>query len=199
MSLYHPRRYIAECAGTALLTLLVSLASLKSLGVPTPVIAGMVLGIVVYILGPVSGAQINPAVTLGLWSVRKINGREAVLYILSQLCGAVIAMVLAFLVTGMIPNLQPQDAWQTGLAEAIGAAILVCGVSAVVAGKVKAEASGIVIGASLLLGALLASSAGNGVINPAVALGAGSLSLTYVLAPLVGGIAGAWGYRWVAA
>jgi glycerol uptake facilitator-like aquaporin len=82
-----------------------------------------------------------------------------------------------------------------GIAEAIGAAILVLGVSSVVHGKVTQGASGLTIGSALSLGVLAASAQSNGVVNPAVALGIGSVSLAYVFGPILGGLIAAWGYR----
>lgn len=194
----HTRRYVAEGLGTCLLTLLVSLSLVKSLMLATPLIAALVLGTMVYLLGPVSGAHLNPAVTVGLWSVKKISPQEAIFYIVSQIVGAVVAMMLLLSLAGALPTMDPRDTLQIALAELLGTAILAFGVTSVVLGRVKAEMSGIVIGSSLLLGILLASGASNGVINPAVAVGAGSLSATYIFAPLLGGIAGAWMARWIA-
>ena len=50
--------------------------------------------------------------------------------------------------------------------------------------------SGVVVGASLLMGIMFASIAANGILNPAVALGIGSFSLSYVLGPIVGSLIG---------
>lgn len=186
------RRAAAECLGTAILTLLVSLSLAQVFDLATPIVAAITLGTMVYILGPISGAHVNPAVTAGLWSIGKIRSQEALTYIVAQVVGACVALFLTQFLTGGVLDLQPQDDLVLGVAEALGALLLTLGVTSVVLGSVKSEASGIVVGSSLLLGILTASSAGNGIINPAVALGIGSLSATYVIAPLVGGVAGAW-------
>lgn len=52
---------------------------------------GLVVMALVYALGDVSGAHLNPAVTLGFWLARRFPGREVVPYVVSQLCGALAA------------------------------------------------------------------------------------------------------------
>jgi glycerol uptake facilitator-like aquaporin len=76
------------------------------------------------------------------------------------------------------------------IVEALGAAILVLGVSSVVWKKTPADASGLTIGTALTLGALAASVQSNGVVNPAVALGIGSFSVSYFVGPILGGVIG---------
>ncbi len=55
---------------------------------------GLVVMAMIYAVGDVSGAHINPAVTLGFWLSRRLPGRSAVPYLASQLVGAVAASVL---------------------------------------------------------------------------------------------------------
>ena len=61
---------------------------------------------------------------------------------------------------------------------------------AVVSGKVKQELSGVVIGGSLLLGILVASTVSNGILNPAVALAPGSIDIMHILGPMIGMVLG---------
>jgi glycerol uptake facilitator-like aquaporin len=83
-------------------------------------------------------------------------------------------------------------------AEAFGTFWLAVGVASVVLGKAPAAASGLTIGASLLLGIAVAAPVSNGVLNPAVALGIGSFSVVYLLGPIVGGAIATLLYRFVA-
>ncbi len=192
--------YIAEIIGTFTLTLAVSLSLLGKVGaLPTPLVAATVLGLFVYTIGAISGAHLNPAVTLGLWSIKKINAQQAGLYIVSELIGAAVAM----LVVGLFAFNQPAVTVNTDVtilaAETIGTFFLAFGVSSVVYGKVSDVASGLVIGTSLLLGILIAAGLGsNGVLNPAVAFGIGSAGPMYLLGPIVGSIAAMQLYRWMA-
>src|SRR6056297_3129131 len=55
---------------------------------------GFTLAVLVGTIGRVSGAHVNPAVTLGLWTLRKVPTPQAIVYIASQLFGG--ALALAF-------------------------------------------------------------------------------------------------------
>ncbi|HLC76146.1 MAG TPA: aquaporin [Candidatus Peribacterales bacterium] len=187
--------YAAELLGTFLLALLVHLSLGSSFPVPTPVVAGLTLGLIVYMFGSVSGAHVNPAVTVGLAVIHKISWNDAAAYIVMQLTGGLLAMMVGNTLMGTQLDVIAGNTLSIGIAEALGAAILVLGVSSVVLGKAPKEASGLTIGTALTLGALTASSVSNGVVNPAVAVGIGSVSLAYIVGPLVGGAIAAFGYR----
>ena len=184
----------AECLGTFLLALLVHLSIGAHFPVPTPVIAGLTLGLIVYMLGSVSGAHVNPAVTIALASIGKISWSEALRYVLAQIIGGLLALLFGNALVGAL-SLTAGSSAVILASEALGAAILVLGVSSVVHGKAPHDASGLTIGTALALGALAASAQSNGVVNPAVALGIGSLSIAYVLGPIIGGIVAAQLYQ----
>ena len=75
------------------------------------------------------------------------------------------------------------------------AGVLVLGVCSVVLKKTPEAVSGLTIGAALALGATLASGVSGGIVNPAVAIGVGAVSWTYLLGPLLGGIVVATVYK----
>lgn len=197
IALEDAQKYAAEALATFTLTLAVSISLLFELPIPTPAIAAIVVALFVYTVGPISGAHINPAVTTGMWAIKQINGRQALSYIAAQVIGAGLAMLSVLAMTASTPVLQVQDTVGVGIAEALGAGILSFGVASVATGKVHQAASGIVVGWSLLIGILVAVSASNGILNPAVAFGLGSVSVMYLAAPLVGGALGAMLYRWM--
>ena len=189
------RAYAAELVGTFLLAFMVHMGVGGQLPVPTPVIAGLTVGLLVYIFGGISGAHLNPAVTIGLWSIGKIKPKDAGLYIVAQFIGAFAAYAAGSALLGGQLSVVAGNTTMIAVAELIGAAVLVLGVSSVVHGKVSDVASGLTIGTALTLGVLAASAQSNGVLNPAVAAGIGSLSAAYILGPIAGGILAAWGYR----
>lgn len=58
---------------------------------------GLIVMIVVYFFGHLSGAHINPAVTIGFWFNKTFERKEVFPYILSQLFGAILASLVLFL------------------------------------------------------------------------------------------------------
>ncbi|MFM2381429.1 MAG: hypothetical protein RLZZ76_196 [Candidatus Parcubacteria bacterium] len=194
------KKYIAEAVGTFGLSFVV-LGALSFGGVipvVVPVIAALTLGLFVYTIGGVSGCHINPAVTVGIWSIKKISNTDAISYVASQFVGA----VAAILVAKWFGIISPVDGGifdtQTFAAEALGAFFFMFGIASVVFGKVQGMVNGLVIGGSLLLGILVAVVAGSaGILNPAVAASLNALSAVYLLAPVVGSIAAFHAYKYI--
>lgn len=199
VSLFHPhsmnyRPFLAELLGTFLLAFLVRLSLGAEFPVATPVLAAITLGVIVYMIGSVSGAHVNPAVTIGLFTIGKIKAGDALGYIVAQFIGAAIALVGAPSFVGSTLSASPNLPF-TLVAEAVGATIFLFGISSVVRRKAPESMSGITVGTSLLLGVLAASTGGSGILNPAVALTLQSFSLAYILGPVIGAVAGVWLYR----
>ena len=121
------RRLLAECLGTALLV---------SIGCGAVMVDGLhggalglvgialtwaaLVAVLIYTLGHVSGAQINPAVTIALWSIDRVPRREVVPLIASQLVGATIGSALVAWVLGTAAGV---GATTTGLDAARGFAV----------------------------------------------------------------------------
>jgi glycerol uptake facilitator-like aquaporin len=189
------KAYLAELIGTYTLSLVVIL-NVASGSVYTPFLAALTVMIFVYTVGHISGTHINPAVTIALWYVKKIDSNDALAYIAAQCIGALCAMGTAWmLVPNLAAKLKPVQTLVLnkpiiGIAEGLGACMLLFGITAVVLGKVKQELSGIVIGGSLLVGLFIAGSASNAVLNPAVALALGSVNIMYVVGPIAGAAIG---------
>jgi aquaporin Z len=57
---------------------------------------GFSLLIMAYVIGPISGCHINPAVTLGLFLAKKVNGAHAVFAVIGQLIGAVLGATIVY-------------------------------------------------------------------------------------------------------
>ncbi|UPA22944.1 aquaporin [Candidatus Peribacteria bacterium] len=193
------RACVAEFLGTFLLATGVGVTiGIPGSGVPTAVLAGLILGTMVYSIGAISGAHINPAVTVSLFSVGKIKAPAAISYILSQLLGGGLALLLQMYHFPFTLEQSMDNMALTAVGEIIGTFILVWGICSVVYGKVQDSASGLTIGASLTIGAIIASIGSYGVLNPAVAAGLGIFAPVYLLAPFVGGVLAAQLYRWTA-
>jgi aquaporin Z len=98
--------YLVEIVGTFFLVYaILSAASVYSKSGQLGVIGiGLVhafaLTAIVYALGYKSGAQVNPAVTIGLLVSGKLTPKDAGLYIVSQFIGAIIASAVVFAMFG---------------------------------------------------------------------------------------------------
>ena len=101
-----PRRIFAEMLGTALLVAtvvgsgimaetLTKDVALALLGNTLP--TGAILVVLITILGPISGAHFNPAVSLVFALKRELSTRDAVLYIGAQIVGGLHSEVLCHL------------------------------------------------------------------------------------------------------
>lgn len=194
----NPRPYVAELVGTFVLALVVCAGSTGTVQFPVAYIAALTVALFVYSVGSISGAHLNPAVTVGLASIKKLGVADAVYYLLAQMLGAILAMVVCYQLKGSLPQLGASDSVRVVVAEAIGAFMLVWSIMAVSEKKVHPAAAGLTIGFGLLIGILLGGAFGSyGLLNPAVAFAVGSFSASYLVGPIIGGVAAAWAYRWI--
>ena len=105
-----PRRLAAESLGTAILvatvvgsgimaTTLSQDVGLQLLGNTLP--TGAILVVLITILGPISGAHFNPAVSLLFMAKGDLKTRDAALYILAQVVGGIAGTLVAHLMFGL--------------------------------------------------------------------------------------------------
>jgi glycerol uptake facilitator protein len=213
--------FVAELVGTALLVLLgdgvvagVVLGKSKAQGSGWIVITtgwGLGVALAVYAVGRVSGAHINPAVTLGLAAVGRFSWHLVPAYLAAQLLGAFLGAVLVWLAylahwretpdpAGKLAVFSTAPAVRRAganlITEMIGAFVLVFGVLALGSYK-PANDSGLT---PLLVGVLVWSiglSLGGPTgyaINPARDLGP---RLAHALLPIPGKGGSDWGYAWI--
>jgi aquaporin Z len=185
---------VAEFLGTGALTLLVLSVQRSTIGVPFFVAgaAGLIVILMTLSVGAISGGYFNPALTIGLWTTRKVTTLRTILYIAAQLLGAWGAY---YLYTYLVKNsLQPVGGHFTGrilVAEAVGTALFTFGFASAIYQGFNRAVSASVAGLSLMLGIIAASPAAIGLLNPAVALGARAWVWgTYVLGPVIGAVIG---------
>ena len=169
------RAVLAEVVGTFFL----ALAAFISGG---PYAVGLTLAIMVYVLGRVSGASLNPAATVGLVVARHLSVLRGGLYIVAEVAGALLARLLAQYVT----PLPLQFTAANTLGELLGVGFLIVAVLAVTGGYVPQAASGLAIGGGLLAGLVTTK----GILNPAIAFAMGqTTSAPWALwAPLAGAL-----------
>jgi glycerol uptake facilitator protein len=175
----------------------------------------------VYSVGHISGAHINPAVTLALLATRRIDRRTAGVYIAAQVIGGIVGAVLTYVILigndpvklglGAVSYNEATSGIAVALlAEIIGTAILVFTVfGAAVDGRAPAGFAGIVIGFIVYGIIILVGPITGAALNPARQLGPelvesiiGSATnwgqmVVYIVGPVVGGIAGALLYDFI--
>jgi len=184
------KKIVAEFFGTFTLSLVVLISLGLQFPIPTPFLAALVLTMFVYTIGSVSGCHINPAVTIGLWSLRKINLGEMVGYLFAQVVGAALAVMLVVRVLGVVlPAVATPAPFL--LFEMFGTAVFVFSIAAVVFKQVPTGASGVIVGGSLLLGVLISAMGGAaGVLNPAVTGALMIRDIGYYIAQIAGAVIG---------
>ena len=203
------RALAAEFAGTFALVFFGCGAIANGIGSASTALAfGLVIAVMVYALGHISGAHLNPAVSVAFALGRHFPWPRVVSYVSAQLLGA-IAGALALRVTlGPSVSLgvtQPSGSWgQAASWEALMTFFLVIVITAVATDtRAVGEAAALAIGGTVALCALVGGPISGASMNPARSIGpavvSGDLSSIwiYVLAPLVGGAAAALVYRWL--
>lgn len=196
----HIRPFLSEFFGTFTLSLVVMMAIMAGqFPIATPLLAAFTLGLFVYTVGHISGAHLNPAVTIALLTIRKIEWRQAVFYIISQFAGGALAILVAYgFGIGQAEPTLIENSLRIGMSEMLGAIFFVFGIAAVVYKRVDTTLSGLVIGGSLVIGGAVAAILGRGgILNPAVAFTIGAFNLAYVAGPIVGAIIGAQIYKFL--
>lgn len=81
---------VAEFLGTGVLTLVVLTVQRSQLGLAyfVALAAGLTVALLMLVFGAASGAHFNPALTLALWTARRVKTLPALLYIVVQCLGA---------------------------------------------------------------------------------------------------------------
>lgn len=196
--------FVAECLGTLILALVVGTlvvganfygSSYQNLFLP--LIVASVVAVLVYIMGPISGGHFNPAVSVGLWAAHKIRSVQLLVHVAAQVVGAYFGIVLVKALMQIHPQLGFSSTREAMLGEFLGAFILVATVTSVVEGKIKAEISGLAVGLALLVGVTISLIPSGGILNPALSLAFGGFRVTYLVAPLLGGVVGALLMSWL--
>ena len=105
------KKYLAEMIGTMVLVLMGcgsaifagNAADIVGAGVGTLGVAfafGLAVIAMAYTIGNISGCHINPAITLGVWLSGRMNGRDASMYMIFQVIGAILgSLILVALVS----------------------------------------------------------------------------------------------------
>lgn len=169
---------------------------------------GMIVLAMIYAVGDVSGAHLNPAVTLGFFAARRLEAKMILPYVLSQSSGALAASLLLH---GLFPQHQTLGATapagpplQSLILEIVLTAFLMFVILNVSHGaKERGITAGIAIGSVIALEALFAGPICGASMNPArsfapalVSQHLGNLWI-YLVAPITGALVAVAGCRCV--
>ena len=101
------KKYVSEMIGTMVLVLMGCGAAVFAGSAPESLQTGVgTLGVALafglavvamaYTIGGISGCHINPAITLGVWLSGRMSGKDAGMYMLFQVIGAVLGSAILF-------------------------------------------------------------------------------------------------------
>lgn len=173
------RRLVAECLGTALLVCTVVgsgimadvlsddvAVSLLGNTIPT----GAILFVLITILGPVSGAHFNPAVTIAFLVRGEISARDSAAYFLFQIIGGIAGSLIAHAMFDL-PILQVSQTVRTGVAQWWAEIVATFGLLAAIFGGLRFKPESIPMLVGLYITAAYWFTASTSFANPAVAIG----------------------------
>jgi aquaporin Z len=199
------RKCLAECvgtfvlvfAGTGAIVVNDTFGSVSHVGIALTF--GLVVTAMIYAIGDVSGAHINPAVTVGFWVSGRFARQSVVPYVMAQIAGALLAsgvLRLAFIEHANLGATLQAGSWpQSFLFEFLLTAILMFVILRVACGsKETGIMAGVAIGATVGLEATFAGPVCGASMNPARSIAPALISGTfqhlwiYVVATVAGAI-----------
>ena len=223
------KKYLAEMTGTMVLVLMGcgsavfagNAAGAVSEGVGTLGVAfafGLSVIAMVYTIGKISGCHINPAITLGVWLSGRMGGKDAAMYMLFQVIGAVIGSAVLFALVSTGTNNGPTatgtnsftegQALQAFIAEFVFTFIFVLVVLGTTDSKKGAgDFAGLAIGLTLVLIHIVCIPITGTSVNPARSIGPaifeGGKALSqlwlFIVAPMAGAALSALVWKGLAA
>jgi aquaporin Z len=222
------RKLVAEFIGTAVLVIVAVGVATETFGfklfggsvaagvVTTALAFGLVLIGLAYAIGPISGAHVNPAVTMGFVVAGRMKVVEGIFYMLSQVAGAIFGALVLFTIFSQVPGYSRltqglgTDGYdkysliglkQPGafMAEAVLTFVFVMVVLMATHKAAIQGAAGVAIGMTLAVVHLIGIPLTGTSVNPARSIGpalfvgghATSQLWLFIVAPLVGAIAAA--------
>lgn len=217
------KKYAAEFIGTLVLVLFgcgsaaTAGGELGYLGIALAF--GLSIVAMAYVIGPISGCHINPAVSLAIFINRKLTGADFIGYVISQIAGAIVgsAILYAIIVSAGMPTTGlGQNGFGPGygigisalmafIVEMILTFVFVYTILGVTSTESNGNVTGLVIGLTLafvhIFGIALTGTSVNPArsLGPALLLGGQALSQLWVflIAPLAGSVLAVAVYKWL--
>lgn len=205
------KKYLAEMFGTMVLVLMGCGAAVFA-GAAQPFNSVGTLGVafafglsvvaMAYSIGKISGCHINPAITFGKLLSGRISGKDAGMYMLFQVIGAIVASTVLYVLakdSGSVTTLTGANSYRHLLPAFIAETVFTCVFVFVVLGSTSKGAnirfSGLAIGLTLVLIHIVCIPITGTSVNPARSIGPalfqGGVALSqlwlFIVAPLLGG------------
>jgi aquaporin Z len=210
------RIFAAELVGTAVLVVggpgTAILAGDKVGNIGIALAFGLSLLIMAYVIGPISGCHINPAVTLGMYLTKKVDGAHALFAVVGQVIGAILGASIVWGIANgqddfragqFAANLWSGDYFGLGatiVTEVVLTALLVLVVLSTTGKRFSPGFGGLVAGLTLTLIHLISIPVDNTSVNPVRSLatalfaetGTGALEQlwAFIVFPLIGAVVG---------
>ncbi len=173
-----PRRLFAEALGTALLVATVVGSGIMAQGLTTDTAlallgntlpTGAILVVLITILGPISSAHFNPAVSLIFALRRELPWRDAALYTAAQILGGILGTIIAHAMFAL-PLIEASQHIRTGSAQWFAEAVAAFGLIAVILGGMKFQRGAVPWLVGLYITAAYWFTASTSFANPAVSI-----------------------------
>jgi len=216
--------YVAEFIGTFALVLFGSLSVtifIPLLGVASPASSfigialahGLILMVMFYTIGYISGCHVNPAITITAVALRKMEVDDGIAYVIAQVLGATVAALVHEVIqpgNGALTNYgMPTPSTFIGQNYALAVVVeliitfflMLSFYAALYTDKVHPAASGLLVGMTLTADILIAGPLTGGAANPARALGPAIASGSYgtlwiyLVGPIVGALLAGFVYE----
>lgn len=180
------------------------------------------LSMAVMSIGNVSGAHLNPAVTISMFMAQKFSINKTVAYLISQFSGVILAFLFFHMAVswGTLSNerfLTKFDLFSNNLSqtvkvfffEMVGMAIFMFAIMKNLWCKISDHSAAVLVGISYFLVNILSFIAINlsdsqfaynspspAFLNPALAIVSGQMNLGYIMGPIVGGLVAVYLYKY---
>ena len=173
-----PRRLAAEALGTALLVATVVGSGIMAESLTRDMAVallgntlstGAILVVLISILGPISGAHFNPAVTLVFALKRDLAPRDAVLYVTTQVAGGIAGTMVAHAMFAM-PLWEASLKMRTGGAQWLAEGVAAFGLVATILAGIRFERASVPWLVGLYITAAYWFTSSTSFANPAVAI-----------------------------
>lgn len=210
------KKYIAELIGTFGLvfigtgSIVVNESSNGAVGLVGIALAfGLIVATMIYVFGNISGAHINPAVTISFAIKKEISKKDAIFYIIFQVLGAILASVILKILFPENKNLGLTTVsgtiMQSFIMEVVSTFLLMLVILGITQqGEKESKAlAGIIIGAIVLAMIFVAGPISGGSFNPARSIGPALVSgnfqnlWLYITAPTIGAAIGLFIWKYL--